>query len=123
MKAISVSDDVFEVASVLASTPESLLKQALAQYAKEEQAACEQKLGRLYLEEHKLRRKYRMGLAGLGKRLEALEMREDFEELTVGDVTVLEAVSDTRRWEHLLEDVAQQEERLRKLQILAQTAK
>ena len=71
------------------------------------------------IEEHKFRRKYGARLAELGRQLDALEARENFEELTVGDIPVLEAVSDTRRWEHLLEHLDQEEERLRQLEILA----
>lgn len=123
MKAVSVSDDVFTAASVLALTPEDLLRRALARYAEEEQAACEQRLGRIFLEEHGLRRKYGTALAELSERLEILEKRENFEELAVGNVPVLEAVSDTRRWEHLLEGMVQEEERLRQLQILARISK
>lgn len=121
MKAISVSDDVFEVAGVLEITPEDLLAHALARYVEEELAACEQRLGRLYLEEHELRHKYKAGLTELSQQLEVLEEAEDFEELKVNDIPVLEAVSDTRRWEHLLERLAQEEKRLRKLQNLAKS--
>lgn len=71
------------------------------------------------IEEHEFRRKYGARLAELGRQLEALETRENFEELAIGDIPVLEAVSDTRRWEHLLEHLDQEEERLRQLEILA----
>lgn len=116
MRTITVSDEVFHTANLFRMPVEDLLRQAFCAFVQDEIAASERRLGQLYAEEHNLRRKYGTDMDGLNRQLAVLEQTaEGFEEQNVSGVPILEAVSDTRRWEHILERLTQEEDRLQRL--------
>ncbi len=78
----------------------------------------ERRIGKFYLQEQKLRQKYQMNLEELAHALEKLESAEDYETQMINDIPVLEAVADTRAWEHLLENLAEEEKKLFELAAL-----
>ena len=47
--------------------------------------------------------------------LDKIETEERYEEKEIRSISILEAVSDTRRWKHVLEDLEKEEERYMKL--------
>ena len=59
--------------------------------------------------------KYGMSLEDLCKVLDGMENKEKYEEKEIKGVSILEAVSDTRRWEHVIEDLEREEARYMKL--------
>ncbi len=73
------------------------------------------KIGKLYLEDQLLRQKYKMGLEGLNEALERLEDLPNYEEAKIRGIPVLEAVTDTRSWEHIIERLRGEEKRLQEL--------
>ena len=56
-----------------------------------------------------------MSLEDLCKVLDGMENEEKYEEKEIKRVSILEAVSDTRRWEHVIEDLEREEARYMKL--------
>ena len=85
---------------------------------KEEIADSERRIGKLHLKEQRLRQKYQMNLEELAQVLEKLESAEDYEAQTVNGIPVLEAVADTRAWEHLLQNLEEEEKKLSELDAL-----
>jgi len=49
------------------------------------------------------------------KVLDKIETEERYEEKEIRSISILEAVSDTRRWKHVLEDLEKEEARYMKL--------
>jgi hypothetical protein len=52
-----------------------------------------------------------MSLEDLCKLVDEMENEERYEEKEKKGVSILEAVSDTRKWEHILEDLEKEEKR------------
>ena len=116
MRTVTVSDEILNTANLFRVPVEDLLRHAFSAFVQDEIAASERRLGQLVVEEHSLRRKYGTDVDGLNRQLAMLaQTAEGFEEQTVGSVPILEAVSDTRRWEHVLERLIQEENRLQQL--------
>ena len=76
---------------------------------------CEKRIGKLWFEYDMLNKKYGMSLEDLCKVLDKIETEERYEEKEIRGVSILEAVSDTRRWKHILEDLETEEARYMKL--------
>ena len=73
------------------------------------------KIGKLHLEDQLLRQKYKMGLEELNEALERLENLPNYEETKIKGIPVLEAVADTRSWEHIIERLRGEEKKLQEL--------
>jgi hypothetical protein len=56
-----------------------------------------------------------MSLEDLCKVLDGMANKEKYEEKGIKGVSILEAVLDTRRWEHVIEDLEREEARYMKL--------
>jgi hypothetical protein len=78
-------------------------------------AESEMRIGKLYFEDQLLRRKYEMGLEELNKTLGKLENLPNYEEAKSRGIPVLEAVADTRSWEHIIERLRREEKKLQEL--------
>ena len=66
---------------------------------------------KLCVEDAMLNKKYGMSLKDLFKALDELGSEEKYEEKEIKGFSVLEAVSDTRRWGHIKEDLEGEETR------------
>ena len=84
---------------------------------------CEKGIDKLWLENDMLNKKYCMNLEDLCKVLEKMEKEERYEEKEIRGVSILEAVSDTRRWKHVAEDLEMEEARYMKLVDLKRNSK
>lgn len=62
-----------------------------------------------------------MKLNELEKALESLELLEDYDNQTIEGVSVFEVVSDTRRWEHILENLEKERLKLQRIKELAKS--
>ena len=80
-----------------------------------EMLKCEKRIGKLWLENDMLNKKYGMSLEVLCKVLDNIETEERYEEKEIRGISILEAVSDTRRWKHIAEDLETEEARYMKL--------
>ncbi len=80
-----------------------------------EMTKCEKRIGKLWLENDMLNKKYGMRLEDLCKLLDKMESEDRYEEKEIRGVSLLEAVSDTRRWKHIAEDLEMEEARYMKL--------
>ncbi len=69
----------------------------------------------MHLEDQLLRQKYEMGLEELNEALERLENLPNYEKAKIGGIPVLEAVADTRSWEHIIERLIGEEKTLQEL--------
>lgn len=110
-----------EIASILEISKEELIEISLIQFLKLKSSECEQKLGKLHFENHSLQKKYKMRLNELKKALESLELLEDYDNQTIEGVSVFEAVSDTRRWEHILENLEKERLKLQRIKELTKS--
>ena len=72
-------------------------------------------IGELYFEDQLLRRKYEMGLEDLNDALERLENLPNYGEAKIRGIPILEAVADTRSWEHINERLIGKEKKLQEL--------
>jgi hypothetical protein len=73
------------------------------------------KIGQLYLGDRLLRQRYEMGLEELNDTLERLENLPNYEKAKIGGIPVLEAVADTRSWEHIIKRLIREEKKLQEL--------
>lgn len=112
---MTVAQEIPKVAGILGISEDALLQEMTSRFIKEKIADSERRIGKFHLKEQKLRQKYQMNLEELAQALEKLESTEDYEAQTINGVPVLEAVADTRAWEHLLENLAEEEEKLSEL--------
>ena len=110
-----------KVARVLGVSQETLMVEMMTQLIEKRMAESEKKIGKLHFEDWTLQRKYGMRLEELKKKLDELEGAESYEGQTIESIPVLEAVADTRAWEHVVENLAKEETRLGELMRLATT--
>ncbi len=115
---MTVAQEIPKVADILGMSEDGLLQEMTSHFIKERIADSERRIGRLHLKEQKLRQKYQMNLEELARVLEKLESAEDYETQTINGIPVLEAVADTRTWEHLLENLEEEEKKLSELAAL-----
>ena len=81
------------------------------------------KIGQLYLGDRLLRQKYEMDLEELNETLGKLEILRNYEEAEIRGIPVLEAVADTRSWEHIIERLMGEEKKLQELLSLQKASK
>ena len=81
------------------------------------------KIGKLHLEDQLLRQKYKMGLEDLNETFGKLENLRNYEEAKIRGIPVLEAVADTRSWEHIIERLLREEKKLQELLSLQKASK
>jgi Mlc titration factor MtfA (ptsG expression regulator) len=110
-----------KVAHVLGVSQETLMAEMMTQLIEEKTTESEKKIGKLHFEDRTLQQKYGVSLEELKKRLDELEGAESYEGQTIEGIPVLEAVADTRAWEHVVENMAEEEKRLMELMRLTTT--
>ena len=115
---MTIALDVSKVASIVGLSEETLLNRMVAHFIRSEMARSEAGIGRLHLEDQRFRHKYGMDLPELEAELEALEERNGDEAQVINDIPVLEAVADTRAWEHVKENLEAEGGRLYELREL-----
>jgi hypothetical protein len=86
-------------------------------------ADSEMLIGKLYLRDQSLRQKYEMSLEELNEALGSLENLPNYEEAKIRGIPVLEAVADTRSWEHVIERLIGEEKKLQELLSLQKASK
>ena len=89
--------------------------ESISNFVDSEILRCERRIGKLWLENDMLNKKYCMNLADLCSVLDEMVNMENYEEQEINGFSILETVSDTRRWEHVLEDLEMEEARYMKL--------
>lgn len=107
--------ELLKVADILSVGEDELLTRMFADFIADRIAESEMKIGQLYLRDQLLRQKYKMGLEGLNEALERLEDLPNYEEAKIRGIPVLEAVADTRSWEHIIERLRGEEKKLQEL--------
>lgn len=112
---MTVAQEIPKVAGILGISEDALLREMTSRFIKEKIADSERRIGKFHLKEQKLRQKYQMNLEELTQLLEELESAEDYEAQAINGIPVLEAVADTRAWEHLSENLEEEEKRLSEL--------
>jgi len=110
-----VSDEIASVAEIFGIGRNRLITESISNFVEGEISRCEKVIGKLWLEHDMLNKKYGMRLKDLCKALEEMEGEKKYEEKEIKGFSVLEAVSDTRRWEHVVEDLDMEEARYMKL--------
>ncbi|MEA1997976.1 MAG: hypothetical protein U9N61_01440 [Euryarchaeota archaeon] len=110
-----MSDEITSVAEIFGIGRNRLIAESISNFVEGEISMCEKRIGKLWLEHDMLNKKYGMGLKYLCKVLEEMEGEEKYEEKEIKGFSVLEAVSDTRRWEHVIEGLEMEEARYMKL--------
>ena len=110
-----MSDEIASIAEIFGIGRDRLIAESISNFVEGEISRCEKRIGKLWLENDMLNKKYGMGLKDLCKVLEEMEDEEKYEEKKIKDFSILEAVSDTRRWEHVIEDLEREEARYMKL--------
>jgi len=113
--------EIPKVAGILGMSEDALLREMTSHFIKEKIADSERRIAKFHLKEQKLRQKYQMNPEELAQVLEKLESAEDYEAQTVNGIPVLEAVADTRAWEHLLGNLEEEEKKLSELTALVQS--
>lgn len=112
---MAIRHDLLKVADILGVGEDELLAGMFADFIANQIADSEMKIGKLHLRDQLLRQKYEMGLEELSEALERLENLPNYEEVKIKGITVLEAVADTRSWEHIIEGLRREEKRLQEL--------
>jgi len=110
-----MSDEIARVAEIFGIDRSRLIAESISNFVESEISNCEKRIGKLWLENDMLNKKYGMSLEDLCKVLDKMENEGGYEEKEIEKVSILEAVSDTRRWEHILEDLEKEEARYMKL--------
>ena len=82
--------------------------------------AAQCRVGQLYLDDQQFSRKYGMDRAGLNQALDVLEEEPQRGEAQINGVSHLEAVADSRWWEHVVEDLAAAIVQVEQLHLLLQ---
>lgn len=106
---------LLKASDILDMGEDDLLTRMFTDFIADRIAESEMKIGQLYLRDQLLRQKYKMGLEGLNEALERLEDLPNYEEVKIRGIPVLEAVADTRSWEHIIERLRGEEKRLQEL--------
>lgn len=112
---MAIRHDLLKVADILGVGEDELLAGMFADFIANQIADSEMKIGKLHLRDQLLRQKYKMGLEELNEALKRLENLPNYEEAKVRGIPVLEAVADTRSWEHIIEGLRREEKRLQEL--------
>ena len=107
--------ELLKVADILSVGEEELLTRMFADFIADRIAESEMRIGKLHLEDQLLRQKYQMGLEELNEALGKLENLRNYEEAEIRGIPVLEAVADTKSWEHVIERLRGEEKRLQEL--------
>ncbi|RJS84941.1 hypothetical protein CW713_02040 [Methanophagales archaeon] len=110
-----MSDEIARVAEIFGIDRNRLIAESISNFVEGEILKCEKRIGKLWLENDMLNKKYGTSLEDLCKVLDKMENEERYEEKEIKGVSILEAVSDTRKWEHVLEDLEKEEKRYMKL--------
>ena len=118
-----MSDEIAKVAEIFGIDRNRLIAESISNFVEGEVLKCEKKIGKLWLENYMLTKKYDMSLEDLCKLLAKMETEERYEEKEIRGVSILEAVSDTRRWKHIAEDLETEEARYMKLVELKRNSK
>ncbi len=100
-----MSDEIAGVAEIFGIGRNKLIVGSIYNFVEDEVSKCEKRIGKLWIENDMLNMKYGMSLKDLFKALDELESEEKYEEKEIKGFSVLEAVSDNRRWGHIMEDV------------------
>ena len=110
-----MSDEIAKVAEIFGIDRNLLIAESISNFVDREISKCEKRIGKLWLENDLLNKKYGMNLEDLCKVLAKMENEERYEEKEIRKVSILEAVSDTRRWKHVVENLETEEARYVKL--------
>ena len=110
-----MSDEIASVAEIFGMGRNKLIVESVSNFVEDEVSKCEKRIGKLRIENDLLNKKYGMSLKDLFKALDELESEEKYEEKEIKGFSVLEAVSDTRRWGHIMEDLEGEEARCMRL--------
>ncbi|CAD6493218.1 MAG: hypothetical protein LAKADJCE_00466 [Candidatus Argoarchaeum ethanivorans] len=110
-----MSDEIASVAEIFGIGRNRLIAESISNFVGGEISRCEKRIGKLWIENDMLNKKYGMSLTGLCKVLDEMESEEKYEEAEIKGFSIMEAVSDTRRWEHVIEDLERDEARYMKL--------
>ena len=110
-----MSDEIASVAEIFGIDRSRLIAESISNFVDGEISRCEKIIGKLWVENDMLNKKYGMSLEDLCKVLDKMENEERYEEKEIKGFSILEAVSDTRRWEHVIEDLEREEARYMKL--------
>ncbi|HJH27363.1 MAG TPA: hypothetical protein C5S37_11520 [Methanophagales archaeon] len=106
-----MGEEIAKVAEIFGIDRNRLIAKSISNFVDGEISRCEKRIGKLWVENDMLNKKYSMSLEDLCKVLDEMESEERYEEKEIKGVLILEAVSDTRRWEHILEDLEKEEKR------------
>jgi hypothetical protein len=110
-----MSDEIARLAEIFGLDRNKLIAESISNFVDNEMLKCEKRIGKLWLENDMLNKKYGMSLEDLCKVLDNIETEERYEEKEIRGISILEAVSDTRRWKHIAEDLETEEARYMKL--------
>lgn len=120
---MAIRYELLRVADILGVGEDDLLTRMFDNFIANQIAESEMRIGKLYLRDQSLRQKYEMGLEELNEALESLENLPNYEEAKIRGVPVLEAVADTRSWEHTIERLRGEEKKLQELSGLRKASK
>ena len=104
-----MSDEIASVAEIFGMGRNKRIVGSVSNFVEGEVSKCEKRIGKLRIENDVLNTKYGTSLKDLFKALDELECEEEYEEKEIKGFSVLEAVSDTRRWDHVIEDLEREE--------------
>ena len=110
-----MSDEIASVAEIFGIGRNKLIAESVSDFVEGEVSRCVERIGKLWLENDMLNKKYGMSLKGLCRALDEMEGEEKYEEREIKGFSVLETVSNTRRWEHVIEDLEREEARYMQL--------
>jgi hypothetical protein len=106
-----------KLAAMLELDADTILTQSVQGFVNDTITQTQKKISELYIEHQRFQQKYGMSLEAFMRDLDALE--EDAEEnATIQGVPWLEAVSDSRWWAHVQDDLAAETTKLEQLQTL-----
>jgi hypothetical protein len=106
-----------KLAALLELDTDAIRTQSVQGVVNDTIAQTQKKISQLYLEHQRFQHKYDMSLEAFLQTLDALE--EDAEEdATIQGVPWLEAVTDSRWWPHVQDDLAAETAKLEQLQTL-----
>jgi len=118
-----MSNEVAQIAEIFGMDKNRLLSEVISNFVEGEIMKCEKRIGKLWLENDMLNKKYGVCLEDLCKVLDKMEKEDRYEEKEIRGISVLEASSDTRRWKHISENLEMEEARYMKLMELTRKRK
>jgi hypothetical protein len=116
-----MSDEIARVAEIFGLDRNRLIVESISNFIDGEISKCEKRVDKLWFENGMLNKRY--GIEDLCKVLDKIETEKRYEEKEIRSISILEAVSDTRRWKHILEDLEKEEARYMKLLELKKKSK